>query len=53
MLQDEGCANRCRGCCRMRVANRCRGCCRMKVANRCRGCCRMRVVLTGAGDVAG
>jgi hypothetical protein len=19
MLQDEGCANRCRGCCRMRV----------------------------------
>ena len=23
MLQDEGCANRCRGCCRMRVANSC------------------------------
>jgi hypothetical protein len=41
MLQDEGCANRYRGCCRMRIANR------------CRGCCRMRVVLTGAGDVAG
>jgi hypothetical protein len=41
MLQDEGCANRCRGCCRMRIANR------------CRGCCRMRVVLTGAGDAVG
>jgi hypothetical protein len=41
MLWDEGCANRCRGCCRMRIANR------------CRGCCRMRVVLTGEGDAVG